>query len=549
MKNKFIICIVALSILVLASFHGNAQEPLPSKHLMKEDSAAINALAMYPENIRIDIFEACEYPAAIVNISSLQKNTSADFADLISEYSKEEQEDLWNMSRYPNLISDLVSGGRKSREEINNILANYPQDIHETAMRNEREHYNILVKMNDIQLETNRQFANVIADYPHGTQDALKALIQYPEIFSLLNDHLNMSVRVGDHYRRDPQGVINWLDDISIQEARQNAEDAAEWKKTIESNPDAANDLRSAGNDYAMENGYSQDEMNVAPDPDYVTNYYSAPYSYWFGYPTWYPYSYWYPHPYWYDCGFYYNSYGAMVIIGTPGFGFTNWYFYNGEHCRHYPHLGETYVNHYYGNRRSLSGNGRVVNNWVRDNKSYLPADFKTNRTNRVETIRQVGQLNEDARKEHGGKPVSPEVRDQYIQKNATKYPALNAKVQPKTEGGRGTQSRNDVIPVPETQPHVRITKPEQQQPMRPSEPAQPRQTQPQRPAESPKSEPQQRPNNYNNINRANEYHHNTWEQAQPIQHPQPQAAPRSSSPRSSAPASRPAGGGGGRRR
>ena len=61
----------------------------------KEDSAAINALVMYPDTIRLDIFTACEYPGAIVNIASLQKNSASEFQDLIKNYSKDEQEDFW----------------------------------------------------------------------------------------------------------------------------------------------------------------------------------------------------------------------------------------------------------------------------------------------------------------------------------------------------------------------------------------------------------------------------------------------------------------------
>ncbi len=535
MKNKFLIASITGLVLTAVSF---AQQPYAasaaptSKHVMKEDSAAINALAMYPANIRTDIFEAAEYPAAIVNIASLQKTTSSQFANLVGDYSKEEQEDLWNLSRYPDLIGYMTHTGRKSKDELTAYLATYPEDIRENAIRHERSHFQILKQMDDIQTQTNLQFEQIIADYPRGTQDALRTLIQYPEIINLLNDHLNMTVRVGDHYRRDPQGVTSWLDGISLAEARQNAEDAAEWKKTIEDNPDAANELKSAANDYAQENGYSDDEVHTAPDPDYIANYTCTPYSYWFGYPTWYPYSYWYPYPFWFDCGFYYNSYGNMVMFGAPSFYFTNWFFYHPEHYHHYPHLGATYVNHYYGNRRSLSGNGRVVSNWAHDNRNYLPSDFRTNKTNRADVIRQVGQMNEESRKQQGGRSMTPEARDQYFQKNASKYPSLNNKVQPKTEGAGRPENRGEVLPQPENQPHVKINK-SAPQPARP-------QPQPARP-----NNEQQHNNNFNNIHNAQEYHRNNWEQAQPAQRTQPQQAPHSAAPSRSAPPSRPSGGGG----
>ena len=545
MRIKTLTSALSLVVLYLLNTTAFAQQPYAtpptpsSKHIMKEDSAAINALAMYPSNIRLDIFEACQYPAAIVNIASLQKTTSTNFAKLIGDYSKDEQEDFWDLSRYPDLITYLVRGGKKSREELNNYLNTYPENIRQTAVHNEREHFQILKRMDDIQMETNMQFEQILADYSRGTQDALRVLIQYPEIINLLNDHLNMTVRVGDHYRRDPQGVIAWVADINLAEERQNAEDAVQWKKTIEENPDAAADMKSASNEYAQENGYSEDEIHTSPTPDYVTNYNCTPYSYWFGYPTWYPYSYWYPYPFWFDCGFYYDAFGNMVVFGAPSFYFTNWFFYHPEHCHHHPHLGDVYVNHYYGHRRTLTGNGRVVSGWVRDNRKYLPADFRTNKTNRVEVIRQVGQMNEEARKQQGGKPLSAEARDQYFQKNNNKYPSLNSKEQPKTDGAARPENKQEILPKPESQPHIKIDRSTPIVPTRPQAPP--------TPVVRPNTEQTQPRNNnkFNNIHDAQEYHKNNWEQAQPSPRQQSQPAPRPSAPSRSAPSSRPSGGGG----
>ena len=87
---------------------------------------------------------------------------------------------------------------------------------------------------------------------------------------------------------------------------------AEAWKQSIEQNPDEADDLQNAANDYATENGYTQEDVNTSPNPDEVSNYTCNPYSYWFGYPSWYPYSYWYPYPYWFDCGFYHDRSGRL---------------------------------------------------------------------------------------------------------------------------------------------------------------------------------------------------------------------------------------------
>ena len=515
MKNKFLFTL-AISIATLSAF---AQQQ--STTHTSEDSAAINALVMYPDTIRMEIFEACEYPGAIVNIASLQKNSSTDFANLVGNYSKSEQEDLWNLGRYPDLISKLVQGGEKSKEQIDAILTSYPEDIHKTAMKYGKNHYDVLQKMDDLQAKTNAQFAQIISEYPPSTQDVFRDLINHPEIINLLNDHLSLTVRVGDHFRRDPKRVLHRADSMNVAETKQNAEDAEAWKQTIQQNPDEANDLKNSAHDYAKENGYSDEELTTRPDPNYVNNYTCPPYSYWYGYPSWYPYSYWYPYPYWFDCGFYYDVYGNMIMLGCPSFYFTNWYFYYPEHWHHYPHLCNSYINHYYGPRGSHGEHSYVVHNWVRDNKNYLPKDFIANKQNRADAIKQVGQLHIDAQKGNGVKPVSSTVRDQYFQNHATKYPSLNTayKAEPNSAVKQNIQENRQ---EPVKQPSVRITNPQQQ------------------PVQTPRQSQTPRSNNFNNVNKAQEYHRNTWEQAQPNVRPQQQYQQQAPRPQQQQSAPRP---------
>ncbi len=532
---KILIIFVFGFLLIGISLPAIAQnQTQPSKHLMREDSAAVNALVMYPDTIRLHIFEACEYPAAIVSIASLQKKTSDDFANFVSGYSKSEQEDFWNLARYPDLISKIAQGEPKTEDQINAILVDYPADIHETAIKYGTDYFDQLQKIDAMQSQTDAQFQQIISDYSPETQQALRDIIQYPEIISLLNDHLSLTVRVGDRFRRNPERVIHRADSLNFVETKQNAEDAATWKETIQQNPDEANDLQQAADDYATENGYSQEDVNTEPSTDAVTNYTCSPYSYWFGYPTWYPYDYWYPYPFWFDCGFYRDHSGKMVIFGSPSYYFTNWYFYHPENWNRYPGLGNAYINHYYRSARTVGANTIIVHNWVRDNKNYLPKDFVHNTSNRSAVIKQVAQLNIDVRKQKGVKTVTPAVRDQYFQNNRTKYPSLNVGQKITTEPEEKQRGVPDIIQQPERQPAVRIHGIVQegswQQPVKTS-PAPPVKVQQnvQHPVARPTPTPPVR--NFNDINKAQEYHRNVWEQTQPVAHPQQQAAPRTPAP------------------
>lgn len=513
-KIAYFICLAVFVTLSNTSIYSQQQNTTKAT-LSKEDSAAINAIVMYPESIRIDIFEACMYPAAIVNIASLQKSSSSDFAKLVSPLKKEEQEVYWNISRYPGLISKLVKGGKKSETQIKTILADYPTDIHKDAMEYGTRHYEMLQRIDAIQDETNNRFDQIIADYPKTTQDAFVELLQYPEVISLLNEHLNLTVRAGDRYRRNPKLLLHKADSLNLAITRKNAEDVAAWKEDIEKNPDEAADLKNAATEYSKENGYTQEEINTAPSPEYVSNYNCYPYPYWFGYPVWYPYQYWYPYPFWFDCGFYYDPFGHMVIIGYPSFYFTNWYFYYPKHWHHYPHLGNTYIKHYYGPRKPVNGNGVIVHKWVRDNRNNLPADFISNEKKRIDVIKQVGQLNEDVQKRNQNRPVSTANRDKYLEKNISRYPALNTSRDGKLKVEDRKPNAAEAIPQPVKQPPVRINKPEQQT------------------VPVPKKDTRQPAYDFDKINKAQEYHRNVWEQSQPAKRQEVQQAPQRQQPSS----------------
>lgn len=545
---KTLLSSIFLIILTIIGMNGqtNPENQKVSSHTpwTKEDSAAINSLALYPDSVRVEIFTACEYPAIIVNLAALQKNSSAAFADMVSGYDKTKQEDIWNLTRYPNLIARLVDGGKKSKESIDTILNDYPAEIHDIALKYGRSDYDLLSKVNDLQNNTNQQFNNIVSSYPPDVQKVFNDLLQLPEVLSLLNDHLSLSVRVGDKYRRDPQWVMHKSDSNAAAQAKINAEQLNDWKQSLQQDSGTQDELKAAANEYATDNGYNQSDVDAPLDSTQVDNTAVYPYSYWFGYPTWYPYSYWYPYPYWYDWGFYYGPYGNIVVFGFPSFYFTNWYFYYPRHWDRYPHLGSAYIRHYYGPHqyRLNTLSRQVVHNWVQANRPYLPAGFTKNPAVRVNAFKQYGELNEKVMNKDGS--VNPQARQQYFASHTTKYPALNSHPQ-QAQVPAEKQSidvRQPFIKQPVVEPQRNIApqaRPQSQQRM-PSQRIQP-------------SQPRY---NYNTIQRAQQYQRGSWEQAQPSPHysaPQQYSAPARSMPSApparsmpSAPArSMPAGGGG----
>ena len=348
---------------------------------------------------------------------------------------------------------------------------------------------------------------------------------------NLLNDHLSLAVRVGDKYKRDPQWVMHKSDSNAAAQAKINAEQLNDWKQSLQQDSGAQSELKAAANEYAIDNGYSQGQVDSPIDSTQVDNTAVYPYSYWFGYPTWYPYAYWYPYPYWYDWGFYYGAGGNMVVFGFPSFYFTNWYFYRPDHWHRYPHLGSAYIHHYYGPHqyRLNTLSRQVVHNWVHSNRNYLPADFIKNDGSRVSAMKQYGELNERVANKDG--TINAQARDAEFSKNTAKYPALNS--HPEQSQIPAEKQASD-----ERQPFVRqpVVAPQRTQP----------QTQQNQQSQRTQPRAQAQPRyNYNNIQRAQQYHTGSWQQTQPTYHPAPQYSP----PARSAPApARSSGGFGGRR-
>ena len=119
---------------------------------------------MYPTETRKIIFEATEYPEVIAKLSAMQTNSQAAFEKLISNFSKEEQEKIWNLTRYDGLISDLAANPQMSQDEIDTILVNYPEEIHNTALEEIKNHYDLIVQIDKMNKSYGSDFELLMKD-------------------------------------------------------------------------------------------------------------------------------------------------------------------------------------------------------------------------------------------------------------------------------------------------------------------------------------------------------------------------------------------------
>ncbi|HEY4800818.1 MAG TPA: hypothetical protein VII99_17195 [Bacteroidia bacterium] len=384
-----------------------------------EDSTGINALALYPQNVRNAILEVCAHPDALTRMEAMQQTTKEKFKKILVEFDKDEQQKIWDITRYPGLVDSLASGGKKSKEEITTLLANYPPEIHETALQYGRTHYDVLKQIHSLNKKSQSDFDQFLKDYPPQTQASLKDIVYYPEVISILINNMHTTVAVGDIYKRNPSLVKQKLDSLNLALAQQNAKDLAEWKNGLEKNPDAKKEYEASAKEYAKKQGYNEEDLTVN-DPKVIVNYVCYPYPYWYGYPWWWDYPHWYPYPYWYDWGFYYGPTG-MVYIGFPSWYFTHWYFFNHPHHYYYSHFSDYCVGYYYGHRGSTAGVHRGVSEWVNKNESTLPRNFLANDSKRPDRLKEFGKFEMEYNK--SGKNNS---RDDYLKANASAYPDIS---------------------------------------------------------------------------------------------------------------------------
>jgi hypothetical protein len=421
--------LVLLLLTIVSCLNGAAQNDSRAllKQVIQENQEAVNAIAMYPSDTRRIIFEATEYPEIIAKLNSMQKNSETAFEKLISAFSKEDQEKIWNLTRYDGLIADLAADHKKSEAEINDILSKYPQEIHETALEEGKNNYGLLVQIDKMNRSYDSDFEFLLNGYPTEAVNAFREMIKMPEVLSLLFDHMQYTVVVGDYYRKDPERIMHKTDSLNLVLNQKNTKEADDWKQSMKDNPQAQQEYTQAAEEYAQDNGYQPDVYN-SPLTEDVTNYSTNPYNWWFGYPSWYPDNYWNPYPYWYDWGFYYGPRRQVVFFGLPSSYFMEWFFYSPEHFSRYAELSNHYYNYYDRHRESMNYNSisHGVNEWREKNREIVNDSWDNDNTNRAQRFKQFGQLETDRNKFNSKNPKSRLEQTEYLQRKQNKYPLLN---------------------------------------------------------------------------------------------------------------------------
>ena len=299
MKDRTISLIIALLAAPLCASGYAADDMLESLESLEDDASGIEAIALYPEELRHAILEAAAHPELIVKVAALQEKSSAGFAELLSDYARQDQEAIWDLVRFPGLVEQLVEGDIKSKSQIGEILEDYPKKIHKKALKYGREEYDLLAEIHQLNQAAEERFAHFSADYPEEAVQSFRKLVHHPEILTILDENMRHTILLGDVYQKHPQEVRAWAAERNLELAREHATAARELADETE--PEVDEEMEEVARDYAERYGYDASGFaGPESDGEVEITYDHYPYPYWFGYPRWYASPYWHTSLNWY---------------------------------------------------------------------------------------------------------------------------------------------------------------------------------------------------------------------------------------------------------
>ncbi|MFO0687120.1 MAG: hypothetical protein U0900_00235 [Myxococcota bacterium] len=348
----------------------------------EEDRAIAEELAGYDAQDRHAALVAAGEPETLLSISEIQNDSADAFAKLIDGLPRADQEQVWDIVRYPGLVADLARGGEKTDADLERIAARHPEEIRAAIRSEGRKRYSTWVEVYALDLEAERDFAGVLSEHPADVRTAFQRLRARPDLMTLLVDNVGVATRIGAAYRADPTRVEARFDGLHQDVVAQRSQQEKTWAQEMQ-DPKKREALQSAAREFANEHGYALDDgtnannnANTNGNPNATTtqtrvirvdNYVNTnPYPYWFGYPSWYAYPYWYPASVWTHVGFRWGGGGTYVGIGLPSPYFLGWYgnYYGGGYGYGYPYAG-------YGFGYGLGGYYGGFNSWAYPGRYY----------------------------------------------------------------------------------------------------------------------------------------------------------------------------------
>lgn len=281
-------------------------------------------------------------------MNKIQKTSSDTFKKLISTYSRTKQKQLWEITRYPELIKLLIQNKDTPEKDLNELLKKYSAKIRSSAVYFLKNNYSTFAEIEKIHQDFEKKYNELIKDFPNNVKNAYNTLLTNPELVMTLSENINTTSALGELYKRNSVLIKQKADSLNFELAKEKGIEYENWKQGIKKDTTVQKELKDVAKNYSQEDSYDDDVYAGPNDKREVNKVYEiAPYPYWAGYPYWYGRNYWYPYPWWFQMGFYWPLDGPVQFFGLPSYQF-GWWYYNQPHhyYNHHPNTTDYFYRH-----------------------------------------------------------------------------------------------------------------------------------------------------------------------------------------------------------
>ncbi len=329
--------------------------------LASSDSSSMPSLLSRPDSVRTAIFVAATFPSGLMKLNEIQKSTFVSFQTLLAIYSQHKQKQLWEMTRYPGLITVLSTSKAKQEKNVEALLTKYPDKIKIQALDFYKNDYRTLVEMEKIHQDFEMQVEALTGNYPDEFKKAFFLLIHDPEVLSQLMTNMKITATLGEIYRRNPSLMNRLADSLSVELAAEKSLEFEDWKNGINSDTLLQRELKQIAENYAAGEDSSGTADFAGTENIINITAGTTPYPYWAGYPSGMGRNYWAPYPSWYQIGLFWPAHGAIIIYNLPAYAFGWWYFNHPPYADNHPLSSKFFDNQYETHRNFNSGFNKSI--------------------------------------------------------------------------------------------------------------------------------------------------------------------------------------------
>jgi hypothetical protein len=385
--------------------------------MLAEDQSAVEALVLYPEQVRNDILIVSAHPEGIAKLDSIWNMAGKAFLERVGDHPASTQQQVWELARQPGLLEALVVGGEKSEKEIQRILSEYPEALRASAMELGKKQFGLLGEVYEIKAAAQKAVERTIRDYPPEARKAFRNIVLLPEVIRILNENMKLTVLAGDAYREDPESFRKKGGELRLKVKQGNAKSLTSWQKSLAGNPKVLAELERSAGAFAREQGCETTDAGAETK--------KAPQSNWLGYPRWFKRHLQPVRPcrnYW---GFYHGEEDTIVVFALPSYPYTEWHLRAYRHFSEYPNLTDQMLRHYESHSNVTSGFHMAVQTWLDKNRFKYPKFWLADDGGRADRLADLGRFEEDFERYNRENPGRPVNRLEFLEHKGEKYPGL----------------------------------------------------------------------------------------------------------------------------